>query len=241
MDTLIYHSVVKFDTRVRDASFQHCLLHFVWGGPNFGIWKYDNIGAINPFFANKKFIASKINWVKNGTSMVLKSGTDLCIYYPNFSMLKESKPKRQPYQPIIEPVYKSPIKTGHTYGRENVPRENRWEEKRDRNLNSKNQNEKGQSNKKDNIPDNRSNRKNFEVNKLLENYDQRNATDEKIRISGMKLAKANKPSELNTEDNSTVRRNLVAESETYNTSENQNIYTNTTFGDSVIGKHGSIN
>jgi hypothetical protein len=87
------HTLISTSRSVRDISFKGNLLHFVWGGPNFGIWETDNVGVANPFFGSKVFKSVKIQWTENARQMVLRSTQELCIYYPNEALLNALLPK----------------------------------------------------------------------------------------------------------------------------------------------------
>lgn len=78
---------------VKDLNFKGNLLHFSWGGPNFGIWEDSNVGVANPFFGSKMFKCSKLEWSNDAKKMVLRSKNELCLYYPNDSLANRLNPR----------------------------------------------------------------------------------------------------------------------------------------------------
>lgn len=94
IQSLKIHTIISTSKNVKDISFKGNVLHFVWGGPNFGIWEATNVGVANPFFGSKIFQAKKIDWAPSARAMVLRSAQELCVYYPNELLLNDLLPLR---------------------------------------------------------------------------------------------------------------------------------------------------
>lgn len=92
ISSLSIDTLISTKTLVKDLNFKGNLLHFAWGGPNFGIWEPTNLGVVNPFFGSKLFKCSKLEWSQDAKQMALRSKNELCLYYPNESLHNHLKP-----------------------------------------------------------------------------------------------------------------------------------------------------
>lgn len=105
MNMLTLHSMIITTKEIRDVRFKGNMIFFVWGSPHFGIWSKKTLAIANPFFGTKSFRCSKIVWSKDARQMVIKSKTELCLYYPNDDFRPYLLPQKPlPQLPLSRPL-----------------------------------------------------------------------------------------------------------------------------------------
>lgn len=101
LHSLEFHSIIVVPRieEIRSLVWnEHDDLFFSWGSTALGVWNPESIGAINPAYS-KPFKVSNLQFGSDKSTMLLRGGKSLCIYYADvFAKPKvASKPPKDPF------------------------------------------------------------------------------------------------------------------------------------------------